>query len=227
MNRNLYTTDEFGRSADQDAERLRRESKLVRKPRASAYAKYFEGWDAVASIDPATGRRRITRVYTGTRYRPELTPGRRKALRVSYALLYLLSLALFLWALLIPTASNSVWYILLAALIPGFFFAATLLALILCLTAGDMLSIHEYRDGARRVAVTTFGMAWSMAAPVLATIVLFASGGAALTLTEAFRFLLFGISAAAAAVIGRLERGVVYTALPSSNAAAETETEHI
>ena len=214
MNRNLFTTDEFGRSVDQGSKRYDTIKAMTRRPRVSPYKKYFEGYSAVFVPKRSGVGQKAVRVYEGALYHQELTPRQRLGRRLLYAVMFLFAVALFILAMVIPTASNSTWYVVITTLVPAYFYARLLLALNLYISSGNELKTHEYKDGALKLTEVTRHIDKAVLVPMIASGVLFIMDPGAYSTSELLRFLLFVVSAAAAKMIGKLEGKVEYTEIP-------------
>lgn len=109
-----------------------------------AYHRHFEGYVEQETCDPATGRKRIQRLYVGPYYRHKLTDKAWKKLKAAYVLLFFWSAA----CLVVQgfSSSTNVWYLvvplalgLLAVVWVGFSVVSYALN-------GRELEIRQYRD---------------------------------------------------------------------------------
>jgi hypothetical protein len=120
MKKGLFTTDEFGRSAEPEHAGLI--DAPEKKRSLSNYDKYFDGYiTTVVPRDNGIGKK-VVRTYIGPLYRQVLTEAQRRENRVKLTVLYLSSVAALIAALVVPAASNTCWYVMLAVLAPLVFF---------------------------------------------------------------------------------------------------------
>ena len=214
MNRHLYTTDEFGRSVDQTSGKYGIAKAVSPRRYVSPYNRFFDGYTAVFVPGGAMKKQKAVRIYTGTLYRQELTQKQRICRRLLYAALLLFATAMFILALILHTASNSTWYVVLAAIVPAFFYARLVIALNLYVFSGRELKAHEYKDGAIRLVETARLIDKAVLVPMVASGLLFIREVGSYSTPELIRLFLFVISAAAAKMIGKLENKVEYKEIP-------------
>lgn len=205
----LYTTDEFGRSIEKDSGEYERLKQRSNHRRVSQYERYFEGYEA-ATVLGRNGRKKVVRVYTGTRFRQQLSKTQRRNNRMIYILLFLLAVSIFILCMILSTGSNSAWYVVLAGLVPAVCYARLLMALNLYVFSGRDLTVHEYKDGARKLVEVTRHIDRIMMLPMIATAVFFVLEPDAYSTVELLRLFLFVLSASFAKAIGKLEGRVEY-----------------
>lgn len=113
---------------------------------SKSYHQFFEGYSERSVVDPATGKAKTERYYTGNYYEPRLTARGKKLRRLEYGLLYLASFACFAVTGFLPADNNhrlpSI-FLMLADLVG---LVWMLLAMFTYLTAGEKLTEGEYRE---------------------------------------------------------------------------------
>ena len=176
-----------------------------------AYHRYYEGWSESYTLDPATGQRRISRVYTGRFYVQDLSGTKRLIVKITYSILFLAAAVLFFTASMADWVGNLVWYVVL----PHAFCFGSLAYMLIVLTsyvpAPQKMKIHEYRATAkpmRRAAL--FGTVSHALACAAALAYTLAFDGADAGFGITVRFLL---AAGALLTIFLIERGIEYDSI--------------
>lgn len=127
---------------------------------SSAYHRYFEGFAERKYYDEKENLH-ITRVYVGNYYRRDIPDQRHRALKVQYLIVYLLSLAAFLFAGTRGTQLNTVIYVYVPVTLSLIAMLCLIFPLVHNLAAPREMIIRTYRDSSeklKRVSVCAAGL---------------------------------------------------------------------
>ena len=183
---------------------------------SAAYHRYFEGYSEY-EIPDAKGRGRISRVYTGIYYTPEMGNKNHTWLKCICAFLYLASLALYLLAATRLTGANSTWYVALAQF--GALISALLSGsgIINTLTAPRRRTIWEWRISSQRLRRGSAGMAAFLFLSALLNLLYLALSGPDNLSSQLAAIFCFLLAATAGLLLNRLEANVKYVETRSEN----------
>lgn len=109
-----------------------------------AYHRYFEGYVEQEICDPATGRRKIRRVYAGPYYRHNLTDRAWVKLKAGYLLLTVWATACLLMQGL--SGSSHVWYLAVPLSLGAIAIAWLIFLVVSYALHGRELEIRQFRD---------------------------------------------------------------------------------
>jgi hypothetical protein len=182
-----------------------------------AYHRFFEGYTEISVPNPDGKGSSIQRIYTGNYYCQDLTKSQRILLRLLYVALFLGAGYLFVSNAVLPVASNSTWYVVLAQVVSVPFLFWILIAFFSYLPAGLELTINDYRSSALALQKATLGSAIALGLVALATVVfmfLNRTSEPQLELLCAVKYLAAGLLALS---MNLIEKKVNYLILPSQN----------
>lgn len=214
MNKDLYTTDAFGRSAEPRAIDLEEKSKPAKKSRIErSHEEFFAGYSVVPVLLPGAKRVKYVRQYTGTLYHQELSETQARLIRVRNFLMFICAAGLFVGSLCFNTVSNRTWYVLLAALGTAFFYGRVLLTIHTYLHSKQDMKEYEYKC-ARQLPEKYKIAAYVTPAPVIATVVLFCLVPGSYENLEIIRLIMMIASGVILLAAGLLEDKTRYTEKP-------------
>lgn len=225
MKKQQFTTDEFGRTVEEGYRGIKATNLPKFFCHTSHHNKFFQDY-SVAEVPKRTGKgTTAVRVYVGTLFHQELTKKQSLFVRFAYLAAYAAAVILFILAMTIATASNSCWYVMLALLLPMFFYARFLLALYLYIFSGQDLKIHEYQNGACKLSALSHYIDRTFLVSMLASAVMYVLAPGSYSESELYRFFLFIASALIIKFIGKVEGKIEYTEIPSDEAEDPCEVE--
>lgn len=123
-----------------------------------AYERYFEGYVETAESVPGKKRAQSVRTYVDTIFVQEQSDAKRRGFRVLFAVLYLLSVAAFVYSATRGIAANMIWFVTLPQAVTVFALGWTVLCLYRYFTAPREMTTRQYR-----LAVTHLRRACCMA----------------------------------------------------------------
>jgi hypothetical protein len=182
-----------------------------------AYHRFFEGYSEITVPNPNGRGYRIQRIYTGNHYRQDLTTGKQILLRVLYAVLFLCIACLFVSSAILPSASNSTWYVALPQALSLPFLFWIVIAFFSYMPAERDMTIEGYRSSSLALQRATLGSAISLGIAAFATLVFMLLNPADEPLAEllcAAKYLAGGVLALS---MNRVEKGTSYLIIPSQN----------
>ena len=203
-------TDVYGRRIDPnwDEEGQNRRYK-------KSYEEYFEGYTEKEEVS-RSGKKVSVRVYTGTRYKPELTDAQRRQKKALYCFLMVMALVLNIWALCLPIWSNyNIWTFLFGC-VPAVVYIRVLFALMAYLFAGPELKIFEYRKGAQVLAKTARPSLIAAGAAIISVPVVLLVFRQHFAAAELLRMAMIAMSALLAAYVEVTEKKINYTVIPET-----------
>lgn len=206
--------EKLASNAEKTNARLEREDKQ-RSWHSAYYHRYFEGWTEVSEPKPSGRGMRIKRIYTGPYFKADMSARERAARKVVYALLVILSIALYVKGGYVSLESNMVWYVVLpqAVCLCGNVFLVWFL--LLKLFSPEMLVIREYKETSKNLKLTALVQAVLLGITALGTLLhlVLNRGNKAELLAAA----LFVCAACACLVLHLLEKGVKYLRISNPN----------
>lgn len=137
---------------------------------SSAYHRYFEGFAERKCYDE-NGIAHIERVYVGNYYRRNISNRHHKLLKAQYAVLYLLSMAAFLFAGTRGTQLNAVVYVYIPVVLALAAMLYLIFPLFYNLTAPREMMIRSYRDSSEKLIRVSMCAAVLQVISALATII--------------------------------------------------------
>lgn len=137
---------------------------------SSAYHRYFEGFAERKCYDE-NGNTHIERVYVGNYYRRKTSDRHLKALKARYVVLYLLSMAAFLFAGTRDTQLNVVVYVYIPVVLALAAMLYLIFPLFYNLTVPREMMIRSYRDSSEKLIRISICAAVLQAVSALMTII--------------------------------------------------------
>jgi hypothetical protein len=184
---------------------------------SKAYHRFFEGYSETTVPKPNGKGTRIQRIYTGNYYRQDLTKGQRILLRGLYIVLFLCIAYLFGSSAMLPLASNSTWYVVLAQVVSIPFLFWILIAFSSYLPAERDMTIADYRSSSLSLQKAVLGAAINLGIAALVTLVFMLLNLSNEPLPEllcAVKYLAAGLLAL---FMNRVEKKINYLIIPSQN----------
>lgn len=191
-----------------------------KKRHSSAYHRYFEGYAERECYDEK-GKRHIERVYVGNYYRRAVSDGQHKALKAQYAVMYLLSLAVFLFAGTRDTQLNTARYVYIPVILSLVAMLCLLVTIVFNLIAPREMVIRAYRDSSEKLIYTSISTAVLQIVNALATIFGMFYVPGQVGLDQCLSIAGFLISAGILLWLWQTERCLEYEELPPRNTRPE------
>lgn len=183
---------------------------------SGAYHRYFEGFAERKYYDEKENMH-IDRVYVGNYYRRNISDKYHRVLRIQYIVMYVLSLAAFLFAGTRGTQLNTVTYVYIPVTLSVIAMLCLSIPLFYNLTAPREMMIRTYRDSSERLMQIDMCAAVLQAMNALTTIVGMVSIPGQFGLNQ---FLSIGGFLASAVILlwlWQTERHLEYETLPPKN----------
>lgn len=219
MNKKLYTTDAYGKTADSGRPELDSENILNGGRAQKAYEKFFAGYTEYSKLTVGGKRAKTIREYTGEIYRQDLTEKQGVMVRIRFVLGCIAAIAMFTMAIVLPVASNNGWYTTLFGLMPAVFLAKLLLAAgTYSLSSRDM-KIREYREVVLTMKKTTLHLWFSIAIAFVSTIYMFVTEKGSYSYLEVVRFLFLVAPGVIVQLLSYAESRIPYTVIPGKESA--------
>lgn len=112
---------------------------------------YFEGFDKVVHVDPATGRKRTEYRYTGSYYRMDLDDSKRRLFKIKALIISAIYIIVYLYASFLNTSASKTMYVgmlCLLMLIPILFLVGALYEMT---SAKEYMIARKFKQGFRRL----------------------------------------------------------------------------
>lgn len=117
---------------------------------SGAYHAFFEGYTEQEVLDEK-GRKRIQRVYTAPWIVEDLTPARRRRVRLLAWALYLAAAGVYLWCMTRRVGSNGSYYVAAAGLLTVIPLFLLFFALITFTIRKEKLTKYDYKNNTRKL----------------------------------------------------------------------------
>ena len=117
---------------------------------SKAYHRHFEGYTE-AEITNEKGKTVIQRVYVGDYYRLALPKNKRIALRLAYAVLIALTVALFGFAASRPVGANMTWYLAIAQMVTVCLLGLLCVNLLSHSTAPRDMTVGDWKSSSKKL----------------------------------------------------------------------------
>ena len=186
---------------------------------SKAYHRHFEGYTELEETDEK-GRTIIKRVYVGDYYRLDLPKKKRVLLRLVYAVLVLLTAALFGFAASRPVGANMTWYIAIAQMVGLFLIGILCVDLLSHSTAPRDMTIGDWKASSKKLQNNSKYAALAMELLALLTLLYLLLNGESWG-THLLCVLHYVMAGAAALVLNRLEANAPYRTWHSTEEAPE------
>lgn len=182
-----------------------------------AYHRYFEGFAERKYYDEKE-KMRIDRVYVGNYYRRNVSDKHHKILRIQYVVMYILSLAAFLFAGTRGTELNTVIYVYIPVTLSLLAMLCLLIPLFYNLTAPREMIIRTYRDSSERLITVSMCAAVLQVINALTTMIGMVCIPGQVGLNQFLSIGGFLVSAIILLWLWQTERCLEYETLPPRNA---------
>lgn len=158
---------------------------------------------------------KIIREYSGNLYKQQVSQKQALFLRIGYAVLFLTSVFLWLYALMLNTESNRCWYVMVVGFCAAIGFGRLMLSLFSYIWSGQKLTQYEYQNGAVPIPGRCRTTIWILLISAVIPVLMFVFQNWTHGTLELFRFGMLLASAAILKVLARIENNVHYLEIPA------------